>query len=196
MTTGRGDQFAALEHHSFARRDPRHRHACGDHRPRLARRIAKIKRHHAHAALHVAPHAGHSAEASRGVMEADAGGAGIERAGVRPDHALPEIRALQALVAQVALDEFGHRPVEKHVLGFAVIAEPRFDLLARGRFADPEIAIARRTQCVTQSAQHVAHRAPAFHVARRESANFRLALRCRHPKAARSSRRGRERTAR
>ncbi len=108
-------------------------------------------------------------------MEADAGGARIERARVRPDHALAEIRDLQAFVAQVALDELGHRPVEEHVLGFIVVAEPRFDLLARGRLADPQIAIARRTQCIAQAAKHVAHRAPAFHVARSESANFRLA---------------------
>ena len=76
---------------------------------------------------------------------------------------------------QVALYELGHRPVEEHVLGLVVVAEPLFDLLARGRLADPQIAIARRTQCIAQPAQHVAHRAPAFDVARSESANFRLA---------------------
>ncbi len=170
------------EHHAFAGNDSRHRHARGDHRSRLARGIAKIKRHHAHAALHVAPHAGHSAEASRRVMKADAGGSRIERARVGPDHALAEVRGLQALVAQVALDELGHRPVEEHVLRFVVVAEARLDLLARGRLADPQIAVARWTQRVAQSAKHVAHRAPAFHVARREPANFRLALRVIVPK--------------
>ena len=40
--------------------------------------------------------------------------------------------------------------------------------------ADPQIAITCRTQGIAQSADHVAHRAPAFYIPRSEIANFDL----------------------
>ena len=65
----------------------------------------------------VAPHAGHAAEAAGGVVEADGGGAGVEGAGVGSDDALAEVCDLQALVAEIVLDELGHGPVEEELRG-------------------------------------------------------------------------------
>src|ERR1700691_2163528 len=101
-------------------------------------------------------------------MEADAGSPRVERAGVGPNHSLPEVRSLQAFVTQVVFNKLGHRPVEEHVPCLLIFPEPFFDLLLRWGLADPQIAITRGAQGIAQSAEHVTHRAPAFHVSRRE----------------------------
>src|SRR5882762_1380267 len=56
-----------------------------------------------------------------------------------------------------------------------IIPEPPRNLFLRGRLADPQITIPCRTQRITQSAKHVTHRAPAFHIPRSEVANLGLA---------------------
>src|ERR1700730_7147031 len=109
------------------------------------------------------------------MMEADAGGPGVKWAGVGPNHSLPEVRSLKPFVTQVVFDEFGHRPVEEHVPCFLIFPESLFNLLAGGRFANPQIAITCRTQGIAQSAEHGSHLTPALHIPRREVANFRLA---------------------
>ena len=78
--------------HAFARQNLRHRHARRHHRPRLARRIAEVERHHPHAALHISPHPRHAAQPPRRMMKPDRRRARIERARIRPDHALAQIR--------------------------------------------------------------------------------------------------------
>src|SRR5258706_6913108 len=169
------DEFATFEHDAFSGYYPCDRNAGGNHRSRLSRGIANIKRDHAHAAFNVTPHAGHSAQAARCVMEANAGGSCVEWAGVGANHSLPEVCNLQPFVTQIVFNEFGHRPVEEHVLRLLIVSKPRVNLFARGRLADPHIAVTCRTQGIAQSAKHVAHCTPAFDIPRSEFANFRLA---------------------
>ncbi len=109
-------------------------------------------------------------------MKADAGGSCIERAGIGPNHPLSEVPRLQSFVAQIVFNELGHRPLEEHAFRFFVLPQPLVNLFAGGSLPDPHIAIASRAQRIAQSAQHIAHRAPALHIARSEAANFRLAL--------------------
>src|ERR1700731_2996384 len=108
-------------------------------------------------------------------MEADAGSSCIERAGIGPNNSLPEVRSLQPFVTQVVFNEPGHRPVKKHVPRLLIFPEPPFNLFLGGSLTDPKIAITCRTQCITQSAKHVIHRAPTFHIPRSEVANLGLA---------------------
>ena len=58
----RRDAFAAFQAHAFSGNDLRDGNAGDDGGSGLARRIAEIERHHAHAAAHIAPHAGHAAQ--------------------------------------------------------------------------------------------------------------------------------------
>src|ERR1035438_9725829 len=116
------------------------------------------------------------------MMEANRGGALIEWAGVGADHALAEIRHLQSFVAQIALDKFRHRPIEKQRARFGVIPEALFDLLARGCIADPGIASVRtfrtpairrtRTQRIAQPPDHIAHGVEPVHIAGSKRAHF------------------------
>ena len=140
---GGGDALAGFEQDAFAGKDLRDGHAGRDDRAGLLRGVAEVEGDHAHAAGDVAPHAGHAAEASRGVVEADGGGAGVEGAGVGADDALAEIGGLQARVAEIVLDELGHRPVEEQMAGFLIVAEALVDLFGGGGVADPEISWAR-----------------------------------------------------
>src|SRR5882762_7945241 len=169
------DEFAALEDYAFGGNYSCDRDAGSDHRSRIPRGIAKVERDHAHAAFCVAPHPGHPAQSTRCVMEADAGGSCVERAGVGPNHSLPEVRSLQPFVTQVVFNELGHRPVEEHVPCLLIFPEPTFNLFLGGRLTDPQISIAFWTQGIAQSAEHLTHRAPAFDVPRSEVANLGLA---------------------
>src|SRR5579862_4415551 len=109
------------------------------------------------------------------MMEMDAGGSCVEWAGVCSNHSLSEVRRLQPFVAQEIFNELSHRPIEEHVLCLLVSAEPFFNLFDGWRLADPQIAIACRTQCIAQSAKDVTHRAPAWNILRSKGANFRFA---------------------
>src|SRR6267143_5917680 len=170
-----GDEFAALEDYALGRYYPCDRDAGSDHRSRLSRGIAKVERDHAHAAFCIPPHAGHSAQAARRMMEADAGGSRVERAGISPNYALPEVRSLQPFVTQIVFNELGHRPVEEHVPCLLIFPEPPFNLFLGGRLADPQLSITFWTQRIAQSAEHITHRAPSFHIPRSEAANLGLA---------------------
>src|ERR1700726_1282744 len=110
------------------------------------------------------------------MVKSNGGGAGIKRARVGTDNALPQVGHLQTLVVQILLDELRHRPLEKQFACFVITAQANFDLLACGSFADPEIALTRRPQRVAQSPQHFAHGLPALDILRREGANLSLAL--------------------
>src|SRR6202789_3928000 len=105
------DPLAAFEHYALAGDDLGDGNAACDYSACVSRCVAKVERDHAHPAAHVAPHAGHSAETAGCVMESDGGCAGVKRAGVGADYALAEVGRLQALVAEIALYEFCHRPV-------------------------------------------------------------------------------------
>ena len=105
-------------------------------------------------------------------METDGCCTGIEGAGVGADDTLAEIGGLKALVGEVALDELGHGPFEEEGAGFVVVAEAVFDLIAGGRVADPDVAIAGRTKCIAQTVEHVVHGAPSGHVFRGERCDF------------------------
>ncbi len=172
---GSGDALAAFEQDAFAGKNLRDGDAGSDDGAGFLRGVAEVEGDHAHAALHVAPHAGHAAEAAGGVMEADGGGAGIEGAGVGADDALAEVGDLQALVFEVVLDEFGHGPVVEQMAGFIVVAEAVVDFFGGGRVADPEIAVAGGTQSVAQAGEAVVHGAPALDIAGRKAADFRFA---------------------
>src|ERR1700726_3352893 len=110
------------------------------------------------------------------MMEADAGGSCVERASIRPNYSLPEVRSLEPFVTQVVFNELGHRPVKKDVPRLLIIPEPPFNLFLGGSLTDPQIAITCRTQRITQSAKHVTHCAPAFHIPLSEVANLGFAL--------------------
>ncbi len=105
-------------------------------------------------------------------MKANRSGARVERAGVGANHALAQIRALQPLVAQIALYKLRHRPIEEQSARLIVRADTLLNLRARRRFADPEVTFARRSQCIAQSRNHVIHRAPAIHIAGRKLAHL------------------------
>src|SRR5947209_4981897 len=108
-------------------------------------------------------------------METDRGGPRLLRAGVRADDPLPEIRHLQALVSQIALDILRHRPRKEQAARLLVAAQPLFELLSRRRTADPHVALIRWTQSIAQPGHDRVHRAPAGDVSRREAADLRLA---------------------
>jgi len=99
----------------------------------------------------------------------------VEWAGISPNYALPEVRSLQPFVTQVVFNELGHRPVEEHVPCLLIFPEPPFNLFLGGRLADPQISVTFWTQRIAQSAEHITHRAPAFHIPRSETANLGLA---------------------
>ncbi len=129
---GRGNALAGFEQDAFAGENLRDRDAAGDDGAGLLRSVRDVEGDHAHATGHIAPHAGHAAKASRGMVEADRSGAGVEGAGVGADDALAEVRGLQARVAEVVLDKLGHGPVVEQVAGFLVVAEAVVDLVGRG----------------------------------------------------------------
>src|SRR6266567_860090 len=105
-------------------------------------------------------------------MKTDRRSAGIEGAGVCANHPLSEIRNLQALVLKVALDKLRHGPSKEQGAGFGILAESLFVVLLIWRFIQPKVAGALRTQGIAEAAQHIVHRSPTFHVARREGAHF------------------------
>jgi hypothetical protein len=92
----------------------------------LTRHIGKKERHHAHAAAHIPPGAGETAQAARRMMEADGCRARIERARVRSDDALSHVGALQALILQIALHELGHRPMKYEITNFLIVSNALF----------------------------------------------------------------------
>ena len=155
--------------------------------------IAKQKRNHAHSAAHVTPHAGHAAQAAGGMVEADRGGAAIERTRVGADHSLSQVAILQPFILEIVSDELGHRPLAQQLPRFLVAAQAGIDLLVARRIADPQIANpSRGPQGLAQAADHIAHRAPTRHIAA-ERACVSPAHTARHPPTvARSCRRGRE----
>src|ERR1700739_4136922 len=109
------------------------------------------------------------------MMKAYAGGSWFERAGVGADNPLSEVGSLEPFVAQVVLNELGHRQGEGHMPFFLIVPESLFNLFAGGRLADPQIAITRRTQGIAQPAEHSAQRAPALDISWREVTNFGVA---------------------
>src|SRR5579884_1534834 len=111
------------------------------------------------------------------MMKANGGCARIERAGVRADDALSEIRNLQPFVGEIAFDELGHRPIEQQAARFFIIAEASFQFFARGRLADPHVVFVGRPQGIARAANYVRHGAPAGYVLGRHSRNFGFALR-------------------
>src|SRR6202050_3152337 len=123
----RSDALTMFEENTLAGKNLGDGDTGGDDGSGFASGVAEIKGDHAHAALHVAPHAGQAAETAGSVVEADGGGTWVEGAGVRADDTLAEIRRLQPLVFEIALDELGHGPVVQQVAGFVVVAEARVD---------------------------------------------------------------------
>src|SRR3984893_9313717 len=59
------DELAAFEDYAFAGHDLCDRDAAANNCSSLSRGIAKVERNHAHAAFHVAPHAGHTTQSAR-----------------------------------------------------------------------------------------------------------------------------------
>src|SRR6202162_69819 len=109
------------------------------------------------------------------MMEADACRSCVEWARVRTNHSLPEGGTLQTFITQVVFNKLGHRPVEEHVLRLLVAAEPPFNLLPRGRLADPQISATFWAQNIAQSTKHIRHCTPAFHIHWGEVPNLSLA---------------------
>src|ERR1700761_320496 len=109
------------------------------------------------------------------MMKSNGGGAGGEWAGIRTDHSLPQVRRLQALIPQVVFDEFGHRPIEQHMLRLLISVKTRFNLFPCRRLTDPHISVVCRPQSIAQPADHVIHGAPAFYITECEVANLLLA---------------------
>ena len=171
-TAGACNALAAFEDHALAGEDLGDGNAGDDGGSGFAGGVTEVERDHAHAAADVTPHAGHSAETAGGVVKADGGGAGVEGAGVGSDDALAEIGDLEALVAEVALDELGHGPVEEQTAGFFVDAEASVDLGGSGWFAEPDVGGTGGTQGVAEAAEDVVHGAPAFDVAGGKAADF------------------------
>src|SRR6516162_8461826 len=110
-------------------------------------------------------------------MKADARSSRIERARIGSNYALPEVGDLEPFIAQIVFDEFRHGPIEQHMLCVCIIAEPVFDLLARGRIANPQVPIPCWAQGVAQPVQYLVHRAPAFDIAQRKTTNLGFTFR-------------------
>ena len=97
-------------------------------------------------------------------MEANGGSAGVEGAGIGSYDALTKQGRLQALVAEVVLDHFGHGPVEEDGAGFGVASESLFDIRPGGSVADPDVAVSCGAKRITEAADDVAHGVPAIDV--------------------------------
>src|SRR5271168_527876 len=120
-------------------------------------------------------------------MEANGSGPSIEGTCVGADHSLAKVRKLQPLVDEIALDELRHRPLEKKTVRLGIACKEVLKLLVRRRIADPQIFwalvlvasenAACRPKRISQSANHVAHRPPAFDISGREAANLLFASR-------------------
>src|SRR4051812_21784712 len=105
--------LSAFEQHAVARHDFCNRNSTGNGGSRSLCRIRQEERDHSHAALHVAPTSWQSPETARRMVKTDGCRPAFKWTRVRSNHTLAEIRHLQALVAQVALDKFSHRPFEE-----------------------------------------------------------------------------------
>jgi hypothetical protein len=135
--------------------------------------------------LDVSPHARHAAKPAGGMVESDGGRTRVKRACVCANHSLAKVGALQALVADIALDKFRHGPVEEQAASFCVIGQHFFQLLVRGRISDPCIApIAIQVavkhargwaERISQTTNNIAHGAPALNILRRKAAHFLFA---------------------
>ncbi len=62
----------------------------------------------------------------------DGGGARVVRARVGPDHALAQVGELEPLVAEVALHQLDHRPLEQQPSRLGVVPQASLDGLAGG----------------------------------------------------------------
>src|SRR5271165_6212666 len=166
------DPLAPFQLDSEAGNDPGHRYSRGDNHPQVTRDVAEDERDHAHSALDISPRSRSSAQPAGLVVEMNRRRAPVVGAGVGADHALAEVGQLQALVLEVILDTFDHRPLEEQMAGLRVAAELLFDLVERGRLADPDVAFAGGPKRVAQSRLDRAEIAPAIDIDGGEPANL------------------------
>src|SRR5207244_11733880 len=121
--------------------DGRDRNAGRDDRAGLVRSIGEGEGHAPHAPVDVAPSTLHAVEDPERVVGVEAGGARVTWTGTGADDALAVQGGAQPIVAHVVLDDVGDRGVEQGVDRLAVVAEPRLDLVARRRGAEPGVAL-------------------------------------------------------
>ena len=106
----------------------------------------------------------------------------IERARIRPNYSLPQVRRLQPRIPQIPLHKLSHRPLVQHPLRLGIIAQPPINLLRRRSITDPRIGITLRPKRIPRSPNHIIHGTPARYIRRSKPPDLRLARRIVIPK--------------